>query len=148
VARLVDLWGGGCDAVAVEVLPAQAAVGEDADQAAGLTAHRDGLVVAIVAEAGATAVNAISNASGSSMLSRASAASIWPTVALASRSARLRADASRFTYAFGPDWVMMGFKVSSVRHEVRCCIARAAGRDWGNVPGPDGLPVSREGGGD
>lgn len=66
-------------------------------------------------------MNAISNASGSSMLRRPSAASILLGVARASRSARLRATASRFAGAFGPVWVMMDDKVSS-----SCCLV------WGS----------------
>jgi hypothetical protein len=48
VARLVDLLSTEGGAIAAEVLPAQAIVGEDADQAAAFAAHRDGLVVAVV----------------------------------------------------------------------------------------------------
>ena len=48
MARLVDLLGTGGGAIAAEVLPAQALVGEDADQAAAFAAHRDGLVVVAV----------------------------------------------------------------------------------------------------
>jgi hypothetical protein len=84
VARLVDLLGTGGGASAAEVLPVQAMVGEDADQAAAFTAHRDGLIVA-GSEAMGTAVNAVSTASGSSTFDRARAATDCAVSALRGR---------------------------------------------------------------
>ena len=108
VAGVVGLVGAPGDGVAAEVAPAEDELGEDPDRGAAGGAERDGSSSSgSSAGAGATAVKAISKASGSIMLRYARAAWSWSVVALARRSARLRAAASRSGWASRAGWVMM-----------------------------------------